>query len=143
MVIERWVQVDTWLTEGQTLLPSSSVDNPVCNHPDGQLNLHDWPYLVPPGKKLRISYMTLEGYKDTGIVAMFLFTGTTPLGTSHAIDDPRCTPTLAAEGGSRQFHGLGWEFGPGTTVNLRLQNAQPGHYDWIYGWSVGGELRDI
>lgn len=126
--------VTPWLVYGQTVLPANNTDNPTPNVNGLIGEVASLPYTVPAGKVLVIERLTLESYQDTAILAMFLY-----FGSVTPVTNAMCSATLGANGGTSQMT-VGWHIPAGTVVNLRLQNVQPNHLGWTYGWSIEGRL---
>lgn len=127
------VCAEDWIAYGTvTLVPFSNIDNPPTNT-NGIIGEQSFPYIVPPGKQLRITYLQTEG-PPTPQFGMFLWIGVSPA------TNPKAIISCTTPGGSTQLHGMNIIIPSGKIVNIRCANNT--NAPWVNGFYVQGILED-
>jgi hypothetical protein len=128
------ISADDWICYGTiTLNPFTYIDNPTTNL-NGLVGEQSFPYTVPAGKQLRVTYMQTEG-PATPQFGMFIWLGAAPATNAKSLIS--CTTA----GGSTQLYGMNLIIPEGKIVNIRCMNNTA--TAWVNGFCVQGLLEDM
>jgi hypothetical protein len=128
------IECAPWIAYGDvTIAPYTAVDNPITNI-NGLAGEQSFPYIVPAGYQLTITYMQAEG-PTTPQFGIFIWLGPPPATNARSLIS--CTTA----GGSTQLYGMQLIIPPGSIVNLRCMNntATP----WVNGFCIQGTLDAV
>lgn len=136
--------IEPWVSYGQTIIPAwGAVHNPSPNI-NGLIGEASLPYVVPEGKVLVIQMFQMEHLWDAAMLPYIGETLTVASCLSTMCGDaaPSVGGTDAKFRQSMQAKGFNYHIPAGKKLNVRLNAGWNPGGNWIYGWYVGGELRD-
>lgn len=132
-----------FILHAQTTVPSgTSLYNPPTFRA-GLLGEQDCGYVVPAGKVLHIKRVTIESLWGAAII---LYTGSATHDFYKSLDTFATGEKYANRDNETLIPTMAWDcdyyLPAGTQLNLRINNNWAPSNEWVYGWSVTGELLD-
>lgn len=137
------VRAEPWIAHAQTTVASgATVYNP-ATFTGGLVGEHSLPYTVPYGKVLRVKRITVECLWSAAIIP---YMGDGTMDFFKSLDTFACGGMYMTPNANHLLPTMTWEtdyaIPAGKQFNMRISTTWAPSNDWVYGWSISGELLD-